>query len=115
MNTEKEMWLKSLDQQQKLIFFVTLSHGITVAMRMIINLEDQEWRQRINALNEAQHVVCGHLIRMSSGGQEDHWLPIMIKAFSLSEDIVIKQQLEQAWIYAKEAVNQAKERGKSGS
>jgi hypothetical protein len=105
MSTEKSNWLKSLTHQQQLLFFITFSHGMTIAMRMICKINDDGLQERINALNEAHHAVCGQLLRINSGNESHDWLTFVINGIFLSKDALVRQQIDQAWLYAEHSLN----------
>jgi hypothetical protein len=107
MNDDKELWLKSLTHPERLIFFINLNHGMTIAMRVISKLDDPIWRERVESLTEAHHAVSSHLVRAAKGGDDHHWLPLVIKSVFLTKDAVLKQQIEQAWQYAKKSITPA--------
>lgn len=106
MSIKKTEWLWHLTPAQRMHFFIELNHAMTIAMRVICHSDDSEAIERIDALNEAHHVVAGYLIRIYSGAEDHRWLGLSVNGIFKPEDPILRQQLDQSWLVAEEIVKQ---------
>lgn len=100
MNTEKVKWLWNLTRAQRMLFFSELSHGMTIAMRVICRSSDASTLERIDELNEAHHAVAGYLVRICSDTESENWLALSINGMFKSKDLILRQQLDCSWLNA---------------
>jgi hypothetical protein len=100
MVNEKVKWLWNLTRAQRMLFFSELSHGMTIAMRVICRSTDAGVLERIDELNEAHHAVSGYLLRICSGTESENWLTLSINGMFKSKDSILRQQLDCSWLNA---------------
>lgn len=108
MNIDTEFaWVNSLDHSTRAHFLAALAHAITVVIRIFSSAVDNplESSYKIRTANEINHLVIGYLVHLLEKNEKKaEWLLITIGRVLDVEDRSLRQQLEQAWIAARRAV-----------
>jgi hypothetical protein len=107
INLDSEVkWLKSLSAADRACFFASLSHGITVAVRVICHLdgEAKEALEAVRQLNEAHHRVAGYLTHIQCGKEDTAWLQV-VASYAINPELpLVQQHAHQAWQHARALV-----------
>jgi hypothetical protein len=106
---DESAWLESLSVENRALFLASLSHGLTIGVRVLCHCGETleqalEW---VRLLNEANHRVAGYLFHHHIGDEDTGWLPAVVTGVLSCTEPTISQQAEQAWSYAKGAVLRA--------
>jgi hypothetical protein len=101
--TSEARWLQSLSPAERARFLSSLSHNLTVAVRVLCHSagpseQTVEWVRR---LNEAHHRVSSYLSHYHIGDEDVGWIPAVVEYVFNSEDAVLLQQAQEAWSYAR--------------
>ena len=103
---EEAAWLQSLTAADRARFLSSLSHNLTVAVRVLCHSAGAvertvEW---VRLLNEAHHRVSSYLSHYHIGDEEPGWIPVVVDYVLNPKEPVVLQQAAQAWLYSKEAL-----------
>lgn len=101
---DEEIWLREVGPAKRAHFFAELSHGMTVALRVICRDDKDALLERVSAVNEAHHLVSRYLLSLQVGQEDVRWLKPTLTAVLCQIDSVVKEQLELAWRHARQAV-----------
>jgi hypothetical protein len=99
-------WLQSLNATDRARFLASLSHNLTVAVRVLCHSagpaeRTMEW---VRLLNEAHHRVSSYLSHYHVGDEDPGWIGVVVEYVLDPKEPVVLQQAEQAWHYSREAV-----------
>ncbi|WP_201494841.1 hypothetical protein [Rubrivivax sp. A210] len=96
-------WLQSLSAADRARFFASLSHGLTVAVRVLCHsdADAKEALEAVRQLNEAHHRVAGYLTHIQGGSEDTAWLRAVTSYAITPELPAVRQQAHQAWQHAR--------------
>src|SRR5215813_3284599 len=90
---DETAWLRSLSAAHRARFLASLSHNLTVAVRVLCHTEPVEqsiaWVCR---LNEAHHRVSSYLSHYHVGDEDPGWIDTVVEHVFDSEELVVLQQ-----------------------
>ena len=96
-------WLLALPATDRARFLAALSHGLTVAIRVLCR-QDAETREVLEAvcqLNEVHHRVAGYLAQIHADNENTSWLLSVVSAVLEPEQPAVRLQARQAWRFAR--------------
>jgi len=99
-------WLANLPPIQRTRFLASLSHKLTIAIRVLVHSEVSatqalEW---VRTLNEAHHRVAGYLQQVHEGNERESWLQDVVNRVLAETDPTVCHQASQAWHAARSGV-----------
>src|SRR5262245_15137917 len=98
-------WLRSLSAARRARFLAWLSHNLTIGVRVLCHAESaEEGMAWVRQLNEAHHLVSSYLSHYHVGDENPVWIDAVVEYVLDPKEPVVRQQAEQAWHYAKQAL-----------
>lgn len=100
-------WLQSLSPAERARFLSSLSHNLTIAIRVLCHSQGapEQTVELVRRLNEAHHRVSSYLAHYHIGDENVGWIGAVVEYVLDAKDPVVLQQAEQAWSYARKVVS----------